>query len=73
MKKLIKWYRKRLLETKIKQANKNKKLTGYKYMVVMWGGCMRVLSKQHIKKMIKRKMLSCTIQDIEKAALYITK
>lgn len=60
------------LNRAIKKANRLRKLTKYKYFVILWKNKPIAIPKRTIKNWVKRKRLKCTIQDIEKTALYIT-
>lgn len=58
----------------VRKAKKLAELFGMKYYVINLGGSLKVVPKQTIKELIKRKRFrkGVTIDDIEKNALFIT-
>lgn len=76
---MIKYIKRKLLERRvvklIDKANQRQKLTGYKYMVIMWEGKPVIVKKQEIKRMIANGYFrkGTTIQELERNAIYITR
>lgn len=66
-------YNKRVTRA-ITQANELKKLTGYKYFVIVFKGKPLVVSKRDIKHKVATKYFKkgTTVQDVEQVALYKT-
>lgn len=58
----------------VRKAKKLAELFGMKYYVINLGGSLKVVPKQTIKELIKRKRFrkGVTVEDIEKHALFIT-
>ena len=73
-KKTFFYFFKRAVYRKIRQANEERKLTGYKCYVVKVGGWPMVVKKKDLKLLLARKRFKkgTTIQQIEKSALYVT-
>lgn len=71
---LMRWWYQRKLVKLIDKANKRKRLTGYKYMVIRWKHRLVLVRKQELKQMVLEKYFrkGVTIQKLEKNALYIT-
>lgn len=59
----------------VRRANKLAALFGMKYFVISFGGKLRVVPKQTIKELVRRKRFrkGVTVDDIEKHALYVTR
>lgn len=74
LKKIYLFFFKRALYRKIKQANFEAKLTGYRCYVMKVSGWPMVVKKKDLKKHLARRKFKkkTTIQQLEKAALYIT-
>jgi len=68
------YFFKRAVYRKIRQANEEKALTGYKYMVLKSGGWPVLVKKKDMKKHLARRRFKkgISIHQLEKAALYIT-
>ena len=64
----------RRVERKIKYANRQAKLTGYRYLVVLFGGRLQVWQKRELNNLIKQKAFKkgTTIEVLEASALYKT-
>lgn len=58
----------------IREANELHRLTGYRYLVIMWKGNLKIIQKREIKQWIAARKLKkgITIRDVEKKAIYIT-
>ncbi len=58
----------------VRKARKLAKLFGTKYYVINFGGVLKVVPKQTIKELVKRKRFrkGVTIEDIERHALFVT-
>lgn len=71
IKNLIFHYR---IKKAIRQANELRNLTGYRYLVIMWKGQLKIVRKQEIKQWIAMRRLrkGTTIREIERKAIYIT-
>lgn len=76
--KIIRTIRNLILHYRIKkavrQANELHRLTGYRYLVILWKGSLKVIQRRQIKQWIKTRKLrkGITIRDVEKRAVYIT-
>lgn len=60
------------LKRAILKADNMAALTGNKFMVLRWKNSLVVKSKKHLKNAIKSHRISCSIQQLEEMALYIT-
>jgi len=73
---VYKYFFNRALYRAVKKANKERKLTKYKMMVMKVNGWPRVYRKADLKAATSRKALRLkkgkTFADLEKSALYIT-
>ncbi len=58
----------------IRRANKEKKLTGYKMVVMKVGGWPRVYTNKHLKSLVARHKFKkgLSIEEVLKTALYVT-
>lgn len=58
----------------VRKAKKLAELFGMKYYVLNLGGSLKVVPKQTIKELIKRKRFrkGVTVEDIERHALFVT-
>lgn len=58
----------------VRKAKKLAELFGMKYYVINLGGSLKVVPKQTIKGLIKRKRFrkGVTVEDIERHALFVT-
>ena len=58
----------------VRKARKLAKLFGMKYYVINLGNSLKVVPKQTIKELVKRKRFrkGVTIEDIERHALFVT-
>ncbi len=58
----------------VRKAKKLAALFGMKYYVINLGGSLKVVPKQTIKELIKRKRFrkGVTVEDIERHALFVT-
>lgn len=58
----------------VRKAKKLAGLFGMKYYVINLGGSLKVVPKQTIKELIKRKRFrkGVTVEDIERHALFVT-
>ena len=76
-KKLIQLIDERIFEMRLKRAirkaDQMQELTGNKFLVLRWKNDLVVKSKKHLKNAIKKRRISCTIQQLEEMALYITR
>lgn len=59
----------------VRKANNLAALFGMKYYVISFGGKLKVIPKQTLKELVKRKRFrkGVTVDDIEKLALYVTR
>lgn len=69
-----KYYAAWLYKRAVRKAKKLAELFGMKYYVIHLGGSLKVVPKQTIKELIKRKRFrkGVTVEDIERHALFVT-
>lgn len=58
----------------VKKADKLSRLFGMKYLVVYLNGGLKVVPKQTIRELVRKRLFrkGVTVADIEKRALYVT-
>ncbi len=58
----------------VRKADKLARLFGCRYYVLYWGGSLKVVPKQTVKELIRRRRFKkgTTVRDIEKRALFVT-
>ncbi len=69
-----KYYAARQYKRAVRKGKKLAELFGMKYYVINLGGSLKVVPKQTIKELIKRKRFrkGVTVEDIERNALFVT-
>jgi len=74
IKKIKKWHFRRKLMKAIEKAENMYKTTRYHYLVLNFGGNLRVIARKSVKDLITRRYFKkgTTLNDIEKTALYKT-
>jgi hypothetical protein len=69
MKDIIRRFR---LKMAIRKANKLYRETRYKYMVILWRNKYIVISRKKAKELVRQKYFGCSLETIERMAIYKT-
>lgn len=72
IKKIKKWIALQKIKKAIKKAEEYYKETRYHALVLKYNGKYKVFSRKHLKSLVKAKFFKCSLETLEKSAIYKT-